>query len=61
VAAYPEKIGSGPLPGSIGVVRLGTMDAIIGFVLGEFGFEFFVLGLLAAGSRLPAIRRREAA
>jgi hypothetical protein len=24
------------------------MDAVIGFVLGEFGFEFFVLGLLAA-------------
>jgi hypothetical protein len=24
------------------------MDAVVGFVLGEFGFEFFVLGLLAA-------------
>ena len=24
------------------------MDAVIGFVLSEFGFEFFVLGLLAA-------------
>ena len=28
--------------------RVRTMDAVIGFVLGEFGFEFFVLGLLAA-------------
>jgi hypothetical protein len=38
------------------------MDAIKGFVLGEFGFEFFILGLIAAAVsifRHPRPRRRE--
>ena len=37
------------------------MDEVIGFVLGEFGFEFFVLGLLAAAvaiARHPPPRGR---
>ena len=37
------------------------MDAVIGFVLGEFGFEFFVVGLLAAAvaiARHPPPRGR---
>lgn len=39
----------------------GTVGAIIGFVLGEFIFEFFVIGLLAAAvaiCRLPGPRSR---
>jgi hypothetical protein len=38
------------------------MDAVIGFILSQFGFEFFVLGLLAAGiaiARHPPPRNRK--
>lgn len=49
VAGYLEAFGSpsitGRNPGNIG----GKMGAVIGFVLSQFGFEFFVIGLLAAG------------
>jgi hypothetical protein len=33
------------------------MAAVIGFILGEFGFEFFVLGLLAAAIAVARHRR----